>query len=547
MRNRFEIKRRQFLEQFFQTLALLNTANVALGSKAARAVEQVEALRPNLINIHFRGGWDSCWFQSPYRLSDRGWLDYKAANPGRNLSSDVTERHSESQLIDYQGHLIGFGLKQIFSDSDLQKILIWKGIASGGHDDGNRVFHCGQLSPYAASFCSVIAAGLAKKSAPLPLQYVQLSNTPEELYSPVGLMSGSAIPLNLPSLESFRALTVLNPVELDETRRGFVNDAIDSLTRSVSSSMFKFNKSKMVFENFLGAYSGLMKVYGGGLADSDEFKQILARYRSAIRILMIEHFVPNLKRLDIYPNFPGLYPAFFTNLDSFVQRNIQTQVILDLYVFRYALSEFLLKKQLSRVINFSYGFTFPPDIMPLNVGGDFHANNESDLMLTAMNFGLFRELMRGLAAAPAPGSNGKSLLDMTTLVLATEMDRTATVFPGNPTLAHVPGSNHGASASILMAGYGVNSGKVIGDFKMAPFGYGSSKYGDVFKSLVFEGSGGPGIPLPIDFNTGQPDINGKFVEMGNIFPTLVSIFDVPIPSNQITDHPVVPAAIKKVA
>ena len=81
----------------------------------------------------------------------------------------------------------------------------------------------------------------------------------------------------------------------------------------------------------------------------------------------------------------------------------------------------------------------------------------------------------------------------------------------------MPGADHGDfAASIWMAGKGINTGKVIGDFKrdatLARFG--TSDY------AAFN----PYHPLPVDPTTGVVSKTGVIPEIASLCQTMLSVF-----------------------
>ena len=119
--------------------------------------------------------------------------------------------------------------------------------------------------------------------------------------------------------------------------------------------------------------------------------------------------------------------------------------------------------------------------------------------------------LRGTAVSP---DASESLLYVTTIVMSTEFDRKVNRYPQD--LASPPGTNHGATVSLFMAGYRVNSGKIVGGRGTGPDG----QVGGLGAANNFNG------PLPIDLNTGIPSSSGTTVDNGGIQPAILRMWSI---------------------
>src|SRR5262249_51961209 len=135
-----------------------------------------------------------------------------------------------------------------------------------------------------------------------------------------------------------------------------------------------------------------------------------------------------------------------------------------------------------------------------------------------------------------PLPQGGSLFDATLMIMHTELDRMPYIEPAPGGSYSGPGTNHGFSASAILAGYGIRGGTVIGDVHPGPFLQG---FGDP-KAQYMQ-------PLPIDPSTGLPkplDQGGRVQTVKAIFPTVLGIFGAQVPMEQLTEFSAVQAVIK---
>ncbi|MBC7396848.1 MAG: DUF1501 domain-containing protein, partial [Bdellovibrionales bacterium] len=204
--------------------------------------------------------------------------------------------------------------------------------------------------------------------------------------------------------------------------------------------------------------------------------------------------------------------------------NINLNTFYPNLIDRFALAAYLVRQNLSAVVDFREG-------VGMGVVDDAHGNVLPGLAKEMVFFIGYHELMLYLDEYKE-ANPGETLLDATHIVMHTEMDRTPNV-AGNAFVAG-NGTNHAQkSTTVLMAGYGVNGGRVIGD------NHKGANDANQFTSQGFTHA------LPIDLGTGLPNERGKLVTIKTLAPTMLAMFDTALPFNQISDEDALPAAIKK--
>jgi hypothetical protein len=518
MNGRSVLTRRQFAKQVFGTASFLALATGGGGGRAARAAADALGNRPRyLINLHNRGGWDAMWWHSYAKPDDvAAWRTGSGAS--RPLSDYYTDRFPAAQAIAHPAdptQFMGIGMA-IFDATDYSRMCIWKGVVcEADHDIGNKIINCGMFSSYATGFSGLISVALAERSTPLPMHYVQVSGSPEELYTSAGLLTGYASGISVPDLSAFQTLTSALSNDLTTPRREALRRVVTALTEQTMSAGFRLKQSRSVYEGYLAAFNGLNVIYGTNMGTSPDFQAVLAAYEDAA----VQAFSDLLAR----------YPFLATTLAStgspsqYSVASSPLRVRIRGAAFPYALAEFLVTRNLSRVL----------DIGPSMLNDDAHAFNAQEFNTNVIKYSMFRALMRRLAAVECPGTGGQSFLDNTTLLLTTEFDREPVLslgVPGQPF-----GTNHGASASFILAGAGIRGGTVIGDFKTAPGAYG--RYAQFANTRMCG-------PLPIDLTTGAVDPNGRLVTTKSFFPTVMAMFGVAIPAQQLTEGIPVPAVMR---
>jgi hypothetical protein len=567
--------RRRFLRNAAASLG--GAAIAASGGKDGRKAFAATRNRRHLINVQAGGGWDSYWFYQAMRPSDAQFADSKLHHNDVDSNGNVIRTYDDvftRRFDDKNGRtpylvhpnyknalgagqtgkgqnevLLGLGAKLIYGNnpSELNDLLIWRGMSyDNGHGIGNKVLLHGSLSAYALSYCSLAALELEKDYL-RPLHFAQLASTPADLNTNWAMAKGSALPVNIANYSSFDQLTKPSPSEFaDVTRRNSINASISRLSQMVSG--FQLKGSANLYQSFLTSFNGGVTVGSSNLAQSSEFKSVWKSYVmemigvydtmmtgpdfvGANSLIMSEWIKIGSTSIgsDVATAKSRLNPSL-TVLDDFLA--VRNTAGLRFYnqlvdvAFNYAMAFFLVKNDLSAVVD-----------IPTPCG-DYHDLNDEQSIELIMTYGLFRKLVADLKSTEAVGTGGRSLLDITCVIMNSEFDREPNLSINTNTDRR--GTGHGNSSSVLMAGYGVATGRVIGAVKKGP---GSSHVKltgeDLYPKQGFS------APLPVD-SDGNPDPGSSTViNTKSVFPTVCQIFGITVPANQVTDASYVSAVLKK--
>ena len=164
--NKFQAQRRRFLKN-----ALIGVTGLAGLSSSMVAGLSIAASqrRRHLVNIVAQGGWDSYWFHSAIHSQKlRSYANDPVYGPqiqlSENLNGTSQQSSEEAKKIkftmrfdessngmyhpNYPGrHLMGTGMKNVFTSNELRDLLIWKGLGQEGqHGVGNAVIQQGSGS-----------------------------------------------------------------------------------------------------------------------------------------------------------------------------------------------------------------------------------------------------------------------------------------------------------------------------------------------------------------------------------------------------------------
>lgn len=570
--------------------------------------------RRHLINIVAYGGWDSYWwhnampsqrlrdfqaggspFSSKIQLSESlhgtSALSSESAKPIK-FSMRFNESSNAFYHPNYPGrHLMGLGMKNVFTPSEVAQLLIWKGLAQEGqHVVGNTVIQQGSGSDYALSFSAVVARGLESEDYLRPLHYAMIVDKPMDLFTPANMNSGSAIPICIGTWDQFKDLTRKDPNDLvDQGLRGALGEAVQSLTGQILRSKALLRSTQDAASAFAAGFAGSTQVAGSEMAKSIEFRYLYKRYILAMaqKVLALYDFTDPNPKLSVLQLMNTIYkePSAYWGLkaslgavispsygagkigplpDMSAWRALKLALLADpgnaslkaqlaateaalapklddattvnsggslaftsllrQWAYPYAMADFLVRNDLSAVVD------IPSPI------GDFHGANLAGLVQATATFSAYRELMNSLREVAFP--EGDTLLDKTLIVMHSEMDREPFLLQadvnGNYDGA---GTNHGYSTSLVMAGYGIRRGAVIGDLHAGPAQ--GDAYGDPIEDFA--------QPLPIDSATGEPkplSDGGRVQSTKCILPTICAIFGIKVPMDQISEYSAVPAALK---
>jgi hypothetical protein len=165
-------------------------------------------------------------------------------------------------------------------------------------------------------------------------------------------------------------------------------------------------------------------------------------------------------------------------------------------------------------------------------GGDVGSYMD-EFCMQLRTWACLRNLVDRLKSTTVPEGR---LFDLTTVVFSTELDRLHYHNVGNATSTRV-GTNHGETASVIMAGAGIRKGAVVGDFNHGPNVYPIASYG---KDNYLK-------PVPIDptFGHGQADPKGEVTSTLSLLPTVLAAFGISVPPQQKSDHLAVAAVLAK--
>jgi hypothetical protein len=479
-------------------------------------------------------------------------------------------------------HFLGYGMTQVFKDQDYSDMLIWKGLAQEGqHGVGNNMIHHGTQSQYAISFSALVAEGLEKDYL-RPLHYVITAATPAEMVTNVNLNRGSQIPICMADWSQFIALTKPDANDIENVdRRQALNATISKISSELLVPKLQMRTSRQVASSFAGSFKGAVKVAGSELGNSVDFKyvwkkmilgitdRVLALYdnnatfkseifarsgyldalyvgpASSLRTIRdslspLPDFTAYLAiraQLSQAPNDAGLKAslaaaaaALVPAVDDAINRvddnysGIFTEIRSAAYNF--ALADFLVSQDLSAVVDI-------PAPIP-----DAHGANLNAVVKDAIAFAGFQLLMESFRGQILP--DGKTLLENTLIVMHTELDREPFLTMADPGgAAGNAGTNHGYTTSMIMAGYGIRKGTVVGELHRGPMDVANFGLPQAYPPSVKYAT-----PLPIDVKTGKISSGGRVITTKAIFPTILAIFGVPVPPQQITEFGPLAAVIK---
>ena len=519
MRTRMD--RRQFFKA--SSLGLGTVGIIGYGIAPGQLLASTSPVRRSryLINLQGFGGWDSSWHHSPVLVKDTAGLSAAdLTNQFYGVVANAT-RFPDSQAIAFANGFVGPTFAN-YSSADLNNLLIWRGlVAEGSHSVGNHLIQNGHPSSYASSFSTIVADALARApDYPRTLHYAQLTANTAAFDSGPGLMHGPGIPLNIPNTSSWAALSAADPNDpvADPKLKALVDSTVNNLAGNVSGA--QLNATRNLFQgDFLTGYTDASLLTGHNYATSSAFTATVATYHKAVvddlSALLFSSASASALR-DAIALMPGL-PAAAANVEAFL---VQTIGNLDSLVFAYALADFLITNDLSAVVD-----------LPMSYG-DYHDRNDADLIGVAVSLACLKTLLRKLQATPLPNGQSGSFFDATLVVVSTEFDRQVARTVNNPAFSNRPGTNHGSTSSVIMAGYGVNNGKIIGGRGTGPNG-------------IYGGTGMPFLqPLPVDPATGEPNASGVLASQRAVLPTVLKIFGLSVPSQQQTEQVPLPAVIK---
>ena len=400
-----------------------------------------------------------------------------------------------------------------------------------------------------------------------------MATTPTTLFTNSAMTQDAAIPVCLEGLSGFAALTTLRASEpRDAEVQAEIQQTLEHLSLEVLAKQAKQASSKTIARAFSASIEGVQSVYGSSLSTDPELLYLKKYYYltalkaladlasvGAVQNKSLQISVPgsSWKYSDLlngfqiaYAHYSALpdYETFRTSPSSFAasladisgspthvgsRSDLSTGRIPDkllsyLTQLRaqadyYAFADFLIRRNLSAVvdvpawpgISISTGWQTTIDAH----GGDI--NYCLELITMHATFAMFFGMQRSFQSVSV-AEQGGTLLDCTTIALHTEFDRFA--YHEMKTLAEhsagtqvATGTNHAPSASLLLAGYHVAGGRVIGGVHEGP------NMASSFPSQSYLG------PLPMDPQSGAVSSSGVVYDIQSIAPTLVDAFGAIFP------------------
>ena len=404
-----------------------------------------------------------------------------------------------------------------YTQTDLSRMAVWRGLLpEGGHGVGNSMNENGHQSAYAAAFSVILADALAGSPDYLrPLHYVMMTQDPGSFFSQPGFFSGAALPICVPDLAAWGSLSALS--SHDPANSVTLKAALErGVTGLGNAQGFALPTSQdYVKGTYLPAFAAVESLLGQNYATSAAFTSIASRYLSDLTSDFIAYFLGSPDIVAAWNGYAG-FPTDAATAAAFVQAKLGASI------YPFAVAEFLVKTDLSAVVD-----------LPTR-GGDYHLNNNLDLLDSFFTWSCYKSLMRALAATPLPGGCGESLLDRTLIVHSTEFDRTIARGMESPAGGLTIGANHGSTSTYVLAGYRVNGGSMFGHRMTTSAGLLSG----LGSGLGFEG------PVPQDPQSGQMSANGFIYTQRALLPTVLNIFDVQVPSPQVTEQKAAPFIVK---
>jgi hypothetical protein len=457
------------------------------------------------------------------------------------------------------------------------KLAVWKGIQKQGeHGVGNFSVNQGTSAAYAKSYSSLVAEGIAIADYTRPLHHVAIAATSADLSISTNMTLGYETPTYIPDIATFTGLTngqtplvnyapasTAQPVHLMQTD---IESAVLALSQQMLPQL-KLPSSATALNGYTSNYTSFNMLASSGYATCGEFLglQVLYALAALQGLVACSSVQPTVggqngdvslasqltasagtAYLAMLSYFQSVYKSIQADLTLLIQKpasatpaalkqadtniitalskpntsSIYGSTVMDAinrgagYIgaptFAFALGDFLIRNDLTAVIS-----------LPVPCYDDHYQWSMHGLFTLSQAFACLSQLVANLSAVQVSGG---TLFDSTLIVMQTEMDRW-------PFLEGAQGgTNHGPTASVLMLGYGVRKGAVVGQIALDP----AADY-----SMYPVNSANPAQPtcftgLPIDPNSGAGSPTGTLFSVYSILPTVCQIFGVTVPPNQIT-------------
>ncbi len=479
--------------------------------------------------------------------------------------------------------LAGKGFNHFFGPSGRARfttdMLVWKGLLQQGqHGIGNRALNQGSTADYAKGYSALVAAHIAKTDYPRPLHYVSVAAHPSNLFTNTAMNQSYEVATCLPDWAVFRSITTragaLTPAAMSEEQR--LVSVVGDLGRVALSPRLNLTSSRVNADSLTNAFASGVQISNNGWGDSTEFRGVYARYVLAmirgLRTLTLplnngpyrydyrnsssgEIYYPHSATVNLAcSNLEAALPqTFFDDLNTLRLAQASASVLAALQAsltarvgqaanaiaaaegiyhagtlgsspgvgiatigkaaFPFAMADFLVRKDASAVVD-----------LPIAVGDEHWMWWRGFAAVTTAMAGM-AELIASLKEVSLTGG---SLFDQTLIVAHTEMDRTWSLDPSEG-----PGQAHGNTASVLLAGMGINRGAVVGDVGRGPL-----------ENSQFAGNPWQ-TALPIDYATGAASASGKPCSVQSLLPTVCAIFGASVPQNQLNEFDAVPAVLRR--
>jgi hypothetical protein len=578
--------RRKFLKQMAQ-FAITSTLSTHYFFETHRAWGGSGLKRRHFVNLIASGGWDSSWHHNTF--SSVHLLEHPDAKVSFSpYGFDFEHRHKtyrytskcsstdETELGTHPtGARLGPAMASAMLTSDWSRTLIWKGLTHPGfHGNNNRYILQGNTSTYAISSSGLISAALAQVERK-PLHYVLMNQDPADLFTQLAMAEDAAVPICLGGLTDFATFTSRNTDEpTDAGVLAEIQATVEKLTVDVLAKRAKQASSQAVARAYGASLEGTQAVYGSNLSTDPEllylkkyyFQEGLKSLGGLIDIGGMRDRANSIKHpansaltyrdllqgfkdaVSFYSLIPLTFEAYQASPSSFNLGDINTNPStvpsicwsnekaigrLRSQAATYALADFLIRRNLSAVVD------VPGWQGMIDAHGGTDENYMEELVSMHISQSLFFAMQRSFQSISVPEQGG-TLLDCTLIALHTEFDR----FAYHETIGDTDalktdksavraGTNHSNSASLMLAGYNIAGGRVVGGVHEGPgmlTSFSRINYLD---------------PLPIDPNTGAVSSSGSLINILSIAPTLVDAFGTTLPPQQVTEYPLVPAVLNK--
>ena len=530
--------------------------------------------RQYLINACDVGGWDQNWFANYFAPDLNSRVSVIPDNATYRNGSGVPlspmysrYRYQTGTHVLFDGQKLAPGMK-FWTTDDFSRLCLWRGARSATGHTQQAFFYRGGISPYMASASSLIAAYQAQTRGALPLHYVKLAGTPSEVPVSSGMMTGIAIASCVPDQTTWQTLTSKSvgatQAVLDENQ--LIQDAVEQLSAAVRNRLTR-GLPKEFADGYKSSFTSSQLLSRSGYAASDEFFEMWRRYFNAIVKEAQDHITNGLGNASLMganSNYDWIQ-SFFNNSDpakpgynlmaitlpttvadfKTLRTAIESMSAGSAFNYRRralsiswkcAMAAFLVTHDLSAVVDFV--MTGSDDQY-----GDVHEDKGHDVCSRILGMAGFRELTRHLASVPHPDGQG-TLLDCTLITYGSEFSRSG--YFNSDKEQGGWGTTHNYDWPFFMSGHLSNMGHCFGSGKIGDAASVPTelRYGPVSADdsvVPSSAAGWFGTPVAQDRQTGAIlGGSAQGVSPLALFPTIMKMFGVPIPPQQVTDQTAIP-------